>query len=147
VGVTDHAEPDPREEHAGFRALVEGLLEANLHRAPERAMLIRRREAAALVATDAGIAVTIQMLPGAAHAPGTVLVHEGEDPWAEVVVHAESMALLEMAGTPLRFGLPDVLTPTGRDVVGQIVRRRIRVRGLIRNLGTVRRLSILLSAR
>ena len=147
MGVTDHAEPDPYDEHAGFRALVEGLLEANLSRAPERAMLIRRREAAALVATDAGIAVTIQMLPGAVHAPGTVLVHDGEDPWAEIVVRAESMALLEMAGSPLRFGLPDAFTPMGRDVLGQIARRRIRVSGLFRNLGTVRRLSILLSAR
>ena len=74
-------------------------------------------------------------------------MHDGEDPWAEIVVHAESMALLEMAGTPLRFGLPDALTATGRDVLRQILRRRIRVRGLVRHLGTVRRLSILLSAR
>ena len=144
MGVTG---TDAHDEHVGFRALVEGLLEANLARAPKRAMLIRRREAAALVATDAGIAVTIQMLPGAAHAPGTVLVHDGEDPWAEIVVRAESMALLELAGTPLRFGLPDALTPIGRDVLVQIGRRRIRVRGLIRNLGTVRRISMLLSAR
>lgn len=145
--MSDRAEPDRHDEHAGFRSLVEGLIEANLSRVPERALVIRRREAAALVATDAGIAVTIQMLPGAAHTPGTVLVHDGEDPWAEIVVRAESMALLEMAGTPLRFGLPDALTPKGRDVLAQIARRRIRVRGLVRNLGTVRRLSILLSAR
>ena len=141
------SEPHADDEHVGFRAMVEGLLEANLARDPERAMLIRRREAAALVATDAGIAVTIQMLPGAAHAPGTALVHDGEDPWAEVVVRADSMALLELAGTPLRFGLPDALTPVGREVLGLIVRRRIRVRGLARHLGTVRRLSMLLSAR
>jgi hypothetical protein len=145
--MTGHDDRDRNDEHVGFRGLVEGLLEANLERAPERAMVIRRREAAALVATDAGAAVTIQMLPGAAHAPGTVLVHDGEDPWAEIVVRAESIALLELAGTPLRFGLPDALTPVGREVLGQIVRGRIRVRGLIRNLGTVRRLSILLSAR
>ena len=144
MGMT--AGQDPTDEEAGFRALVEGLLETNLLRCPERAMLIRR-EAAALVATDAGVAVTIRMLPGAAHAPGSVLVHDGEDPRAEIAVHAESMALLELAGTPLRLGLPDVLTATGRGVLLQIARRRIRVRGLVRHLGTVRRLSILLSAR
>jgi hypothetical protein len=138
---------DPIDEHAGFRALVEGLLQTNVLRCPERAMLIRRREAAALVATDAGVAVTIQMLPGGAHAPGAVVVHDGEDPGAEIAVHAGSMALLELAGTPLRFGLPDVLTSSGRGVLLQIARRRIRVRGLVRHLGTVRRLSILLSAR
>jgi hypothetical protein len=138
---------DPIDEHAGFRALVEGLLQTNVLRCPERAMLIRRREAAALVATDAGVAVTIRLLPGGAHAPGSVVVHDGEDPGAEIAVHAGSMALLELAGTPLRFGLPDVLTSSGRGVFLQIARRRIRVRGLVRHLGTVRRLSILLSAR
>ena len=110
-------------------------------------MLIRRREAAALIATDAGVAVTIEMLPGAAHAPGSVRVRDGEDPGAEIAVRAAGMALLELAGTPLRLGLPDVMTPTGRGVLLQIARRRIRVRGLLRHLGTVRRLSTLLSAR
>jgi hypothetical protein len=76
-----------------------------------------------------------------------VSVHDGEDPRAEIAVHARSMALLELAGTPLRLGLPDVLTSSGRGVLLQIARRRIRVRGLVRHLGTVRRLSILLSAR
>jgi hypothetical protein len=132
---------------AGLRDLVEGLVEANLARAPARARRITQREAASLVATDADAAVTIQMLPGALHAPGSVLVHDGEDPWAEVVVRSDSVGLLELAAMPLRFGLPDVLTPDGREVVRQLLRRRIRVRGLVRHLGTVRRLSMLLSAR
>ena len=147
MGVTDRAGQDPPDGHAGLRVLVEGLLESNLLRCPERATLIRRREAAALVATDAGVAVTIEMLPGTADAPGSVSVRDGDDPGAEIAVHADGLALLELAGTPLRLGLPDVLTPTGRDVLVQIASRRIRVRGLVRHLGTVRRLSMLLSAR
>jgi hypothetical protein len=137
----------PAQDAAGLRELVEGLVEANLARVPGRAHRITHREAASLVATDADAAITIQMLPGALHAPGSVLVHDGEDPWAEIVVRTDSVGLLELAATPLRFGLPDVLTPEGRNVVGQIVHRRIRVRGLVRHLGTVRRLSMLLSAR
>ena len=147
MGMTDGAGQDPSDEHAGLRALVEDLLASNLLRCPERATLILRREAAALIATDAGVAVTIELLPGAAHAPGSVRVRDGEDPGAEIAVRAEGMALLELAGTPLRLGLPDVMTPTGRGVLLQIARRRIRVRGLLRHLGTVRRLSTLLSAR
>jgi hypothetical protein len=137
----------PAQDAAGLRELVEGLVEANLARVPGRAHRITHREAASLVATDADAAITIQMLPGALHAPGSVLVHDGEDPWAEIVVRTDSVGLLELAATPLRFGLPDVLTPEGRNVVGRIVHRRIRVRGLVRHLGTVRRLSMLLSAR
>ena len=130
-----------------FRALVQGLIDANLARAPARALRVSRREAACLVATDADVAVTIQMLPGARRSPGTVLVHDGRDPWAEVVVRAHGIALLELAATPLRFDLPDVTTTEGRDVVRQLLSGRIRVHGMIRHLGTVRRLSMLLSAR
>ena len=78
---------------------------------------------------------------------GRVLVVDGADPDAEIVVRAESMALLELAAVPLRFGLPDVLTSGGRHMLAAIVRRRIRIRGLLRHLGTVRRLSVLLSVR
>jgi len=130
-----------------FRDLVQGLVDANLERDPARALRVSKREAASLVATDADVAVTIQMLPGARRAPGTVLVHDGRDPWAEVVVRAESLGLLELAATPLRFDLPDVFTADGRAVVRQLLRGQIRVEGMLRHLGTVRRLSMLLSAR
>lgn len=143
MGVSP-GEPPPE---TAFRDLVQGLVDANLAREPQRALRLSRREAASLVATDAGVAVTIQMLPGARRAPGTVLVHDGRDPWAEIVVHAESLGLLELAATPLRFDLPDVTTSDGRAVVSQLVRGRIRVQGMVRHLGTVRRLSMLLSAR
>jgi hypothetical protein len=143
MGVTDD---DPAPEVA-FRELVQGLVDANLARDPSRALRLSKREAASLVATDADVTVTIQMLPGAHRAPGTVLVHDGRDPWAEIVVRAESLGLLELAATPLRFDLPDLLTRDGRDVVAQLVRRRIKVNGMLRHLGTVRRLSMLLSAR
>jgi hypothetical protein len=105
VGLIDRPDADPVEEHAGFRAMVEGLLEANLERVPARTTLIRRREASTLVATDAGVAVTIRMQPGDARASGRVLVVDGADPDAEIVVRAESLALLELAAAPLRFGL------------------------------------------
>jgi hypothetical protein len=130
-----------------FRELVQGLIDANLAREPARALRLSRREAASLVATDADVAVTIQILPGARRSPGSVLVHDGRDPWAEVVVRAEGVALLELAAAPLRFDLPDVTTTAGRDVVRQLLRGRIRVHGIVRHLGTVRRLSMLLSAR
>jgi hypothetical protein len=137
----------PPDEGAAFRGLVEGLLEANLAADPRRGWIITRREAAALRATDAGVAVTIQLLPGAVGGAGTALVHEGEDPWAEILVHASSAALLEMAAVPLRFGLPDALAQEGRAVLAELAQRRIRVQGMVRHPGTLRRLLRLLSVR
>ena len=85
-----------------------------------------------------------------------VLVHELRSPVAAIAAiaaafpdapAAQRARLLELAAAPLRFGLPDVLTPDGREVVRQILTREIRVHGLLRHLGTVRRVSLLLSAR
>ena len=64
-----------------------------------------------------------------------------------MVVSASSTKLLELAGAPLRFGLPDAFNRDGRALIRDLLTRRIRVRGLIRHLGTVRRLNTLLSAR
>ena len=136
---------DPHD--GGLRALVQELLDANLERDPERAFLITRREAVSLVAVDAGRSVTVQLLPGAVRSPGTLLVHDGEDPWAEIVVSADGAGLLELAAAPLRFGFPDLATPDGRALVRRLMTGRIRVRGLLRHLGTVRRVSRLLSVR
>jgi len=142
VGVNDAAAP----EIGGLHALVQGLIEQNLRREPARARLLRR-ESAAVIAADAGEAGTVQMHPGAIGRAGSVVVHDGDDPLADVVVRADSTALLELAASPLRFGLPDPFSGDGRAIIWQIVRRRIRVRGLVRHLGTVRRLSMVLSAR
>ena len=142
MGVNDAAAP----EIGGLHGLVQGLIEQNLRRDPARARLLRR-ESAALIAADAGEAVTVQMHPGAAGRTGSVVVHDGDDPFADVVVVGDSTALLELAAAPLRFGLPDAFSGDGRAIIWQILRRRIRVRGLVRHLGTVRRLSMVLSAR
>ena len=133
-----------------FRELVEGLLDANLARvSPIARCGDPRREAAALVATDADVAVTIQMLPGARAAGLRCSCTTGEDPCAEIVVRAPGhRRCSSWPRTPLRLGLPDVTTARGaRRDRRRCSRGRIRVRGLVRHLGTVRRLSMLLSAR
>ena len=72
-------------------------------------------------------------------------VHDGEDPRAEIVVRGREHGAARV-GRRRRCGsaCPDVLTSDGARRAPQIARRRIRVRGLVRHLGTVRRLSILL---
>jgi len=126
-------------ESGGIRELIEGLVRQNLGRDPSRRL--RRRDVVAIEAVDAGVAVSLRS------SDGTILVTDGRDPDARVVVSASSTKLLELAGAPLRFGLPDALSRDGRALIGDLLARRIRVQGLIRHLGTVRRLTMLLSAR
>jgi len=129
----------PVGESGGITELIDGLVRQNLGRDPSRRL--RRRDVVAIEAVDAGVAVSLRS------SDGTILVTDGRDPDARVVVSASSTKLLELAAAPLRFGLPDAFSRDGRALTRDLLTRRIRVRGLIRHLGTVRRLTSLLSAR
>jgi hypothetical protein len=124
---------------AGITVLIGGLVRQNLERDPTRGL--RPRDVVTIEAADAGVAVSIRS------SEGEILVTDGRDPGARVVVSASSTQLMELAGAPLRFGLPDAFSGDGRALIRDLLTRRIRVQGLIRHLGTVRRLTVLLSAR
>ena len=126
-------------EPGGITELIDGLVHQNLRRDPDRRLL--GKDVVTIEALDAGVAASIRS------SEGEIVVGDGRDPKARVVLSASSTKLLELAGAPLRFGLPDALTHDGRALIGDLLARRIRVRGLIRHLGTVRRLTVLLSAR
>jgi hypothetical protein len=128
---------DPADD--GLAGLVIGLLGQNIERDPSRRRLLRGG-IVVIAATDAEMAVRLELVPGLPWVEGWPLD-------APVEVHARSATLLEVSAAPLRFGLPDLFTVEGRRIVGGIVRRRIRIRGLVRHLPTVRRLTMLLSAR
>jgi hypothetical protein len=124
---------------AGLAELVIGLLEQNLERDPSRRRLLRGGTVV-IAAADADAAIRIGLVPDLPWVVGWPLA-------APVEVRAPSVALMALAAVPLRFGLPDVLSRDGRRIVAGILRRTIRVRGLVRHLATVRRLTMLLSAR
>lgn len=129
----------PAQEAEGLAGLVMGLVAQNLERDPARGRLLRGGTVA-IVAIDAGVGVRFDLVPG-------VPWVAGESVGAPVEVRAPSVALMALAAAPLRFGLPDVLSRDGRTLLGGILRGTIRVRGLVRHLPTVRRLTMLLSAR
>lgn len=119
--------------------MLGGLIEANLAAHPDRGGLLR----AALVhfiAEDAGVAVTLRLAPGVVTIANGLL---GGSP--DLLIRTTSEDLIGLTAVPLRMGLPDALTADGRKVVGDLLSGRLKVRGMVRNLGTLRRLQRLLS--
>jgi hypothetical protein len=125
---------------SGLAAMLGGLIDQNLVRDPGRRRLMKR-SVFAIEAPDAGVAVTLHV------APEGVRVADGFDEAAQVRVRADSARLLAIAGAPLRFGLPDLLSAQGRDVIADIARGRVRITGLVLHPVRVARLTTLLSAR
>jgi hypothetical protein len=123
--------------------LLGGLIESNLSARPELRPLLHPRRPATFVieATDAGAAASLRV------GEGRVLVRSGAVGRAEVVVRAPSGTLVGLSSVPLRWGLPDPATGEGRQVIGALLRRDLRVRGLVRHPALLARLNRLLSVR
>lgn len=125
-------------EPSGLATMIGGLIEGNLAADPDRAKLLRPA-VVGIVATDAGVAITLRL------APRRVTVADGLLGRPQVAVEADSATLTELSSTPLRRGFPDAMTTEGRAVTKKLLRGDLRVRGLGRHPGIVARLNRLLS--
>jgi hypothetical protein len=126
------------DEPSGLATMVGGLIEQNIERDPARRRLLRPA-VTSITVPDVGVAITVRT--GA----GGVEVRDGAEAAAQIAITADSAKLLELTSAPLRFGLPDLFDPRGRAVLGNVVSRRVRIRGLLRHPRRLARLSALLS--
>ena len=126
------------EEPNGLAAMIGGLIDGNLVAHPERQGLLNPATIG-IVASDAGVALTLRL---SLH---RVTVANGIVGRPDVVVRADSETLTELSSVPLTLGFPDARTPEGREVTRKLVRRDLKVRGLVRHPRTVSRLNRLLS--
>jgi hypothetical protein len=125
-------------EPSGLATMVGGLIDQNIERDPTRRRLLRST-IASIAVPDAGVSITLRLRPDG------IEVRDGADPAAHVAIVADSDRLVALTSAPLRFGLPDPLEPRGRAVLRDLMRRRVRIRGMIRHPRRLARLSSLLS--
>jgi hypothetical protein len=125
-------------EPSGLAIMVADLIGQNLARDPERRALLRPL-VAVLDAPDADVTVCLRI------GRDYVQIGDGDVPDAHVRIQTTSERLLDLTTAPLRFGLPDPLRPEGRAIVADLLRRRIRIRGLLRHPLRLARLTELLS--
>jgi hypothetical protein len=128
------------EVRAGLRPMLEDLVGQNLARDPCRRRLLRPTTVV-FVVPDAAVVVTLRVDPEG------VTAHDGAAPGADLVIRADAEPLFRLPGVPLRLGLPDPAAPEGRRVLADLGRGRVRIPGMWRRLPTLRRLTMLLSAR
>jgi hypothetical protein len=125
-------------EPSGLASMVADLIEQNLSRDPARRALLRP-SVAVLDAPDADVTVFLRIERDG------VGVGDGDVPDAHLRIRSDSGRLLDLTTAPLRWGLPDPLRPEGRAIVGDLLRGRIRIRGLLRHPLRLARLTKLLS--
>lgn len=126
-------------EPNGLAAMLGAIIEGNLAAHPELERLLATPATYAIVAPDVDVAVSIRL------SPGTVAVRNGVVGKPNVVVTADSATLVGMSAVPLKFGLPDPRTKEGREVNRKLLKRQLRVKGLVRHPGKLARLNKLLT--
>ncbi len=134
---------DPRVRYVdgepnGLAAMVGGLIEANLSDDPRRSRLLRPA-VVDLVAIDADVGV--RLLIGR----GDVRIADISSGRPDLRITTDALTLVEMAGVPLRLGLPDPLHPRGRALVRKIWSRQVEIDGLLRHPVALSRVTRLLS--
>jgi hypothetical protein len=128
------------EELDGLADMIAGILRGNLEANPAlHARIDGAHGVVALRAPD------VQAGAALAFGDGTVRVTNAPARKPHVEIVADSEQMMAFSTVPLRMGLPDVLTPEGRVLTKQIITGKVKVRGMVRHIGLVRRLQALLS--
>ena len=127
--TVDFADAEP----SAFASMLGGLIEANVDSRAER-----RRDFDALAArvgiwvTDIDEGVTLDFQRG------RLVVHNGLQPQRDITIRAEADTVMSLSNLRIGpFGLPVYDDEVGRGVAMKLLRRRLRIDGLLGNLATV----------
>lgn len=106
--------------------MLGGLIEANVTARPEkRADFDRLRARVGIAAEDAGEAVTLDF------EGGSLTVHNGLQPGRDLTIAADSETVLQLSNLRIGpLGMPVYHDATGRSVVGKLLTRKLRIRGM-----------------
>ncbi len=126
-------------EPNGLASMLGGLIEGNLKAHPEREALLSKGATYSIVAPDVGVAVSLRF------SPGKVQVRNDEVAKPNVRVETDSETLIGLSSVPLKFGLPDAMTKEGREVNKKLMKRQLKVKGLLSHPGKLARLNKLLA--
>jgi hypothetical protein len=130
-----YLDPEPN----GLAAMLGGLIEANLAAHPERARYLSRPATIGILASDVDVGVSLRLQPG------TVMIRNGVAGRTDVRIEGDSQTLVGLSAVPMRLGLPDLTEKEGREVGRKLLRRELKVRGLLLHAGKLARLNKLLS--
>lgn len=124
----------------GLGVMLGELVRGNLEQDPGRARLLGGRPGRINIrAVDAEAEVGIILGGGRIRLQGSLLSRPN------LAITTDAETLMALSSVPLRFGLPDVTTAAGREVVVKLLKGQLKVRGMFTQSGLLGRLNKLLS--
>ncbi len=112
------------QEH-GLAMMLADLLRQNMEQHPEKNKAFSwLRGSVAISAPDAEVALTMFFNRG------SCVVFDGVVGKPDLHVKANSDDILGLSNIPIKFGLPDMLSGQGQDLVKKLLTRKIKIEGL-----------------
>lgn len=115
----------PGAEEAALAGMLADMLRGNLENKPERVKDFNALNISiGIEATDAETQITL------AFANGKLTVHKGlVNPG--IVITTDSTSLLELAGLNIKYGMPWYFDEKGMAVVKKLLKREVKIKGLL----------------
>jgi hypothetical protein len=128
-GLVDYADKEP----SAFGSMLGGLIEANVQSRPEK-----QPDFSSLVArvgfwvTDIDEGVTLDFKGG------KLTVHNGLKPRRTITIRTDAETVMSLSNLKIGlFGMPVYYDEVGRGVAGKLLRGKLKIDGLLRNVMTL----------
>ena len=116
---------DETAQENGLAIMLADLLRQNMEQHPEKNRVFSwLRGSVAISAPDAEVDLTMFFNRG------SCVVFDGIVGKPDLHIEANSEEILGLSNIPLKFGIPDMLSKQGQDLVKKLLTRKIRIAGL-----------------
>lgn len=126
-------------EEVPLAGMLADMLKANLEK-PEKLKDFNKLKAKVFIhAEDAEAKITMDF------DRGKLVVYGGEVGKPDISIATDSATLLDLANIKIKFGLPWYFDETGLGVVKKLLKRELKIKGMIMHLGALTRLTKIMS--
>ena len=116
---------DPGAEENGLALMLADLLRQNMEENPEKRKIFNLiKSVVAITSTDAEVSLTMFFNRG------TCVIFDGVVGRPALHIEAESETILGLSTVPIKFYLPDLMDPAGRNLITGLLQKKLKISGL-----------------
>ena len=132
----------PGAEEAGMAVMLADMIKTNLENQPEREKDFNALKGNVYIqAEDADVDMTM------AFDKGNLTVYSGKVGDPIISIATDSASLLELANISIKMGLPYYFDEAGREVIKKLLKRELRIKGLLTHTIALTRLTKVMSVK
>jgi hypothetical protein len=132
----------PGAEEAGLAVMLADIIRTNLQNKPEREKDFNSLQGNIYIrAEDADVDITL------AFEKGKLTVHGGKVGKPKVSIVTDSETLLNLANISIKMGLPYYFDETGRAIIRKLLKRELKLKGLVTHPLALTRLTKIMSVK